>query len=144
MLRTVITVLAISLAGGAFAHGGVQNPAVKERMALMEEIKDATGVLIGMARGKIGFDAAQAEKARVALHSAAKRTPALFKAEETDPKSEALPAIWTDWEDFAAKAALLTAASAALDTSSLDTVRSGVGAVGQACQACHEGYRIKK
>ncbi|WP_367181467.1 cytochrome c [uncultured Mameliella sp.] len=79
--------------------------------------------------------------AAIARHSA--KTPALFEARETDPKSEAKPAIWADFADFTAKAEALE--SAALEISETlttpDELVPSVQRLGQACKACHSLYR---
>lgn len=126
----------------AMAHEGVKAPLVKARMDLMGEIKDNTGTLGNMLKGKIPFDAAQAEAARLALLENAKAIPAAFETPATDPKTEAAPAIWTDWDDFIAKTDGMITAVEAADTSSMDTLRAGMGAIGGSCKACHKSYRI--
>ena len=85
--------------------------------------------------------AAQTAATAIARHSA--ETPALFEARETDPKSEAKPAIWADFADFTAKADALE--SAALEISETlttpDELVPSVQRLGQACKACHSLYR---
>lgn len=144
MKRIAFTVGLCAIAGAALAHSGVQNPAVKARMDLMGDIKEATGVLGGMAKGAIPFDAAKAEAARVALYEAAVKVPASFEAPEMDPKSEAVPAIWEKWDDFTAKSDLLVEAAAGVATDSIDDLRAGLMQIGQSCGACHKSYRIDK
>ncbi|WP_420324494.1 c-type cytochrome [Mameliella sp.] len=143
MRKPIFAGLFILAGAAAFAHSGVQNQAVMARMDSMKSIGDAMKVLGRMAKGQTTFDAsaAQAAAANIARHSA--ETPALFEARETDPKSEAKPAIWTDFADFTAKAEALE--SAALDVSnSLTTPDDLVPAVqrlGEACKSCHSLYR---
>ena len=144
LIIPIILVATAAFATAVFAHSGVKNPAVKARMDLMGEIKEATGVLGNMAKGTLGFDAAQAAAAQAALLDAAERIDAAFEAPESDPKSEALPVIWTDWAGFQVETAGMIRAVAALDPGSLTGVRAGIGPIGQSCGRCHEGYRIKK
>lgn len=134
----------ICVAGAALAHGGVKNAAVKARMDLMVGVKEATAVLGGMAKGSLAFDAAQAETARAALEEYASQIAPLFRAEESDPKSEALPSIWTDWEGFTRAAEAMQIAASDMDASNMDGVRAGLGAIGRSCKACHQDYRIEK
>lgn len=140
----IATLLGAAVAGTAFAHEGVKNEAVKKRMMLMDGIKNATGALGAMAKGEMEFDAGKAAMARQALIDGAAATPAAFMANEMDPKSTAKPAIWENWADFETKAMALGTASEALDASSLDGVRAGMGGIGGSCQACHKEYRVKK
>lgn len=136
--------LATALAGAGLAHEGVKNEAVKARMMLMDGVKTATGALGGMAKGDVAFDAAKAGAARQALIDHAAAIPAAFKAPEMDPKSTALPAIWENWADFEAKARSMGAAAQELDTSELEWLQAGMGALGGSCAACHKAYRVKK
>jgi cytochrome c556 len=131
------------LAGGvAFAKEGVQDPTVKARMELMGTIGMNVKTLGDMAGGKTAFDAAAAEAAKAAIVAAAAEVPVKFEPQATDPVSEAKPDIWANWADFTAKAEALGAAATAVDTSSLDGVKAGMGGVGGACKACHAVYRM--
>ncbi len=95
-----------------------------------------------MAGDKAAFDAAAAEAAKAEHVAVSAEIAAKFEAQATDPESEAKPEIWTNWDDFVAKANDLNTAAAALDASSLDGVKAGMGAIGGACGACHKAYRM--
>ena len=122
---------------------GIQ-PDVAARMAVMTQIKDAMAPLGGMAKGAVEFDAGVAQAAVASLLDASERTAAVFEANVSDPKSEALPAIWENWDDFVSKSDDLTFAAEGWDVSSLDNLRAGMGNIGAACSACHKAYRMKK
>ena len=144
-MRSLVKTIALSLvfvAGAAAAKDGVTNPVVKARMDTMQAVRANVAILGDMAGGKTAFDAAAAKTAQAALAAAAASATEKFKPQETDPVSEAKPEIWTNWDDFAAKADALSKAAAALDPSSLDTVKAGMGAVGGTCKACHSVYRM--
>lgn len=141
--RILTLTMAISIGTAAFAHDGVKNEAVKARMALMGQIKDAMGVIGGMAKGSVPFDADKAEAARAALEEAAEQIPAAFEANETDPKSEALPAIWESWSSFTSNSEDMSMAAGVMDVTSLDTLRAGIGNVGASCKGCHKDFRKK-
>ncbi|MDU8910762.1 cytochrome c [Aestuariicoccus sp. MJ-SS9] len=143
-LNIWVTLAVGVFATAAFAHSGVKDPDVKARMALMTEVKEATGVLGDMARGKMAFDAAQAEVARAALEAHATRIPTAFETQAQDPKSEALPVIWSDWQGFVAAAEQMETAASGMKVASLDDLRGGMGALGKSCASCHETYRIDK
>lgn len=139
--RTILIALILS-AGAALAHQGVQNPAVKARMDAMSAIADNTRILGEMAKGARPFDATDARAAAAAIADHAGQTPDLFAAPEQDPKSEALPAIWTDFDDFTAlSAALQVAAEKATGITTPEDLRPALAAIGGACKACHERYR---
>ena len=90
------------------------------------------------------FDTVDDPEVAGALLDAAGRIEAAFEAPESDPKSEALPAIWTDWPGFQSVTTQMLTAVGALDPASLDGVRAGIGPVGKSCGGCHEKYRVKK
>ncbi|WP_158585670.1 c-type cytochrome [Pseudooceanicola sediminis] len=138
-----MTIGAMTLTGAALANAEVSNPAVKDRMDLMGTIRGSFAVLGGMAQGKVDFDADKATSAQATLVEAAAKIPAKFEPNEADPESEALPAIWENWDDFVDHAAALETAAAALDPSSLETVKAGVGKIGASCGGCHQTYRMK-
>ena len=142
-MRKTVLILTSSLmiASMALAHNGVKNPAVMARMQGMEQIGAASKVLGSIARGRVAFDAGAAASAKAALAQHAAEIPALFEAQEDDPKSEALPAIWSDFADFTAKADALRDAAEAMDVTSAETIAAGMGAVGGSCRSCHKAYR---
>ena len=132
----------VLVAGVAFAKEGVQDPTVKARMDLMGTIAMNTKALGDMAGGKAPFDAAAATAAKDALVAASSDIAAKYEAQATDPVSEAKAEIWTNWDDFVAKAGALNAAATALDVTSAETIGAGMGAVGGACKDCHSTYRM--
>lgn len=131
------------LASAALAHSGVKNPAVKVRMALMDDIKNATGTLGKMVKGELSFDPGQAEAAQMVLISAAEQIPEAFSAPETDPKSEALPAIWDQWDRFVADSDTMGRAALDMNTASLDGIRAGIGALGKAAGTATQHFGSK-
>lgn len=132
----------VLVAGVAFAKEGVQDPTVKARMDLMGVIGMNTKALGDMAGGKADFDVAKAAGAKEALIAASADIAAKFEPQASDPVAEAKPEIWTNWDDFVKKAEALNAAASALDASTLDGVKAGMGAIGGACKDCHTTYRM--
>ncbi len=120
------------------------DPTVKARQELMDMISAHTKVLGDMATEKAPFDAAKATEAKAALAAAAAQIPARFEANVDDPKSQVVPAIWTNFDDFTAKGKALEDAAIAIDVSSVDTMKAGLGAIGGACGACHKAYQAKR
>lgn len=139
---TLVTGAAL-LAGGAMAHEDVKNPTVKARMEVMETIRDNFGTIASMAQGKTAFDAAAAANAKAAALEASTDITTVFETEAMDPKSEAKPEIWTNWDDFADKAAALETSLSGLDTESLEAMKAGFRTVAGACGACHKAYRTE-
>ena len=143
-MKKLATILLIAAFGTvALAHSGVKNGAVMKRMALMTSIAEQMKVVGTMAKGQATFDV---EKARAALtdisHESA-RIPQLFKIRADDPKSEALPKIWEQFDTFTALANDTAKLSAQLATTvnskaDLPTVLKQMGA---SCKACHADFR---
>ena len=142
MKKLAIITVAIAMSGATIHAHSVENPSVQKRMDVMKEIKGAMGVLGGMAKGAIAFDSTAAGTAQNTLVEQSGMVAATFEANETDPKSEALPAIWENWDTFVEMAEDLTFAAEGLDASSLDGVRSGLGNIGASCGACHKKFRM--
>lgn len=137
-----IALSAVLAASVAIAHTGVKNEAVKARMHGMDQISAATKVIGLMARGQSNFDADKLATQAAMLEAEATRIPTLFEAQEDDPKSEALPAIWENWDDFTLKSQEMGAAAATLATiTSSDDLSAAFRALGQTCSACHKAYR---
>ena len=140
-MKRIVLIVAVVAASAAFAHEGVKNPVVKARMDGMIQLGAATKVLGGMAKGEAAYDKAAAEAAVQNIKSEAARIAALFEANEDDPKSEALPAIWENYADFSAKADALGSVAKAVSVGSLDDLRAAMPQIGAACKACHQTYR---
>ena len=67
----------------------------------------------------------------------------MFRANEDDPKSEAKPAIWENFEDFTTKAVALENVALELSTSlaSVNDLGPAMAALGDTCKSCHSDYR---
>ena len=146
MKRSLYVIAALAfVATAALAHNGVKTPAVMARMEAMSAIAKNMKTLGEFAKGAAPFSATQAQTAASAIAQHASQTETLFRNQETDPKSEALPAIWQNFADFTAKANelqnLATTYSTALQT--LDDLKPAMGALGATCKSCHSDYRKK-
>jgi cytochrome c556 len=129
-------------AGIAFAETAATDPNVIARQDLMKAQGGAAKVLGEMAGGKIAYDATAAEAAKATLIGTSGNIEATFTATSADPGSKAKPEIWTDWAGFLAKAKALQDAAATLDTSSVEAIGAGMGAIGGACKDCHTTFRL--
>ena len=89
------------------------------------------------------FDAAVGRSATAALAEHAAAPPGLFEANENDPKSEARTEIWSNSEDFAAKATELETIAIGFSTSITDPadLNAAMGALGANCKSCDSVYR---
>lgn len=126
----------------AVAHSDATNPAVIARMDAMKAIGGAMKTLSTMAKGEMAFDAGAANAALATMAAKAAEAPALFQAQEDDPESDAADEIWTNWDDFVAKAGALEAAAKGANVATADDLGPAMGAVGGTCKACHQAYKL--
>lgn len=128
------------------AHQGASG-IVKERMDAMKAIADATKALSQMIRGQAAFDATRAVAAAATIESHADDFDRLFPEGSTDHPSEALPAIWQDWEAFSELADELVQGAADLAASAgdgPDGIRPSFAVVAGTCKSCHERFRLPR
>ena len=119
-----------------------ENSGYVERSKLMQNIRLEFSVLARMSREKIEFDESLATSARLNLLRFAASTPAIFEDDDLPINSEALPAIWENWDDFVSKSEDLEFALEGVDTSTLIDLTASLGNVGAACGSCHQKYRM--
>lgn len=133
----------VTLGSTAYAHEGVKDKNVKERMDNMSAIADQTKVIGEMAKGAVALDLPKARAAADELSRLAAQITALFETQAQDPKSEARDDIWKSFSAFSAKAQDLQviAAGIAANANSKDDLGAGMVALGGACRACHSEYR---
>ncbi len=137
---------AILLTSPAFAQELPQ--AVKARQGQFNIMALNLGILGGMARGTVDYDAEAAQTAADNLVTVSQLAqPAMWPA-GTDAMSidgtRAEPAIWDNLDDVLAKwAAFGEAATAMAEVAGTgrDAIGPNMGPLGGACKACHDDYR---
>lgn len=134
---------ALLIASAALAHTGVKDPQVKARMDGMATLGEHSKTLGGMVKGTTPFDAGKARATLTAMGEEAKNIAPLFTPPATDPKSEARPAIWTEWEAFQASAANMEQTIRAAEIDTPAALNQSLRAIGAACSSCHKSYREK-
>ena len=120
-------------------YSRLQNPTVamlEERIALMEGAEACRATATGMAAVNTALEKIAEEASYI---------PSLFETKALDPKSEALPVIWDDFETFTARADALqsTAAGLAGSVESSGDLMQVMHEIGQSCSACHSDFRAK-
>ena len=142
-LFKMFTVVLITASSIVFAHSGVKDKNVEERMMLMKEMANNTKTIGQMLKGKTPFDANEAKLALERLSALSLETPKVFKINATDPKSEARSAIWDEFDDFTRLSKDLAETSLLLANSikSIDDLRPALKGVSSGCKACHSQYR---
>ncbi|MBN8633148.1 MAG: cytochrome c [Rhodobacterales bacterium] len=122
--------------------------AVEMRHGLMLQMATDLGKVGAMAKEETPYDAAVASKAAANIAAIASvlsmdQFPAGSEYQKATD-SFALPTIWTAQDDFLTKVADLNTAAAAFQTAAgtdLASLKTGMGALGAACGACHKTYR---
>ena len=122
--------------------------ATENRQAVFKLLGVNIGPIVGMARGA-PFDAAVAERNATRMAALAPMIPELFAAMDTrefDVETEALPVIWDNPDDFAAKAAALQEAATAFAATAAGGDQAetlgGLRNLGGTCGNCHDSYRV--
>ena len=127
----------------------VENPAVAARHHQMQMVGYHIGVLGGIAKGEMEYDAEMVSAAASNLAALARMERATLWVAGTEQGavegSRAKAEIWSDPDGFAKKFDdLTTAATALVDAGDAGAVGAGMGALGGSCKACHEAYRGPK
>jgi cytochrome c556 len=106
------------------------------------------GILAGMARGRIDYDAELAQAAADNLVNVSQFNFAPLWPEGSDSDAvattAALPAIWDNYDDFLSKFADFGTASLAIQAVASDgagAIGSALGGLGATCGACHDAYQ---
>lgn len=147
-LPAFLTSLALGLAGYALAHSGATG-IVKTRMDQMMEIGKAMKTIGQMIQGRTEFDGEAARIAANAVAANARAIPDLFPKGSNKAPSEAVAAIWENWEEFMAIAAQMENDATALSdaagaASNAQALRPLFGQLGKTCSSCHSKFRVKK
>ncbi len=151
MNRTLIVAPLVLAAAAAFAQSEDSEapPPVAARHGLMENFSFNLSTLGGMAKGEIDYDAETAQIAadRLATLSSIDWTgywPEGTSHEEVEA-SRALPAIWSNRDDFLSDFEDLHQAAVSMQEVAGDgreAVAGQMKSLGQACGGCHEDYRM--
>jgi cytochrome c556 len=139
----ILAALSLAVAGTAFAQ---QNP-IKARQDLMSKNGDATKVVSQMLKGEKPYDGAAAAQAFSSIASSMDTFVTLFPDGSTNKDSDAKPEIWQNRDDFnswATKVKQVSLKAAQAASGGAAALGPALAEVGQACQGCHEKYRVEK
>ena len=139
----MLTLIFLVISSVAFAHSGVKDQNVKERMMVMKAMADNTKVIGQMLKRKTQFNANEAKSALERLSSLSLKTPKVFTVNATDPKSEAKPAIWDEFDEFTKLSLELAETSIVLANSIeiIEDLRPALKRISSGCKSCHSKYR---
>lgn len=121
---------------------------VKERMDMMDTIGDDMKAIKSMVTKKQPFDADKLAQHAESIRALSVRIGEVFPEGSLGMPSEALPAIWKNWEDFTRMADKLTLEATKLRDIAADgdlgPTMKQFAAVGKTCRSCHTDFRKKK
>lgn len=147
MFRTAAAVAAVAVLATAVL---AQSDPVAERKSVMRETgKYFYRALPRMLRGEDPYDQASVDAAFVVVAEGAKRLPNLYPESSKDaPRTSdysASPKIWENKADFEAKIAAYAKGieAARPKATSLEGLKEAYPLVRQACDACHDAYRVR-
>ena len=144
----LIAIAAVFAATSVWAHQGATG-IVKERMDAMKSVKGAMKILAPIMKGDVAYDAGVVRiQAEILAAKGGSNMTDMFPKGSTQHPSEALPAIWKDWDEFVEIAnrletsaiALATNAANPRDGSATDPWKAFDTVVGT-CRACHDDFR---
>ena len=144
--------IAVTVAGTSALADGHLEKAISARNAQMTLYSWNLGMLGGMAKGTVEYDAAKASAAAANLAALAAMNSQGMWPKGSDSaamqgKTRALPEIWSTYPAISEKGAALKEAAAKLAQvagNGLDALKGGVGDVGKACGDCHKQFRMPK
>lgn len=152
-MKTLRTIILAAVAAPVFLTPAIAqdatSAAVKARQSHMQLYAFNLGILGGMARGNMDYDADTAQAAADNMLALASMAQGSYWPQGSDSDSvegsRALPALWADFPGVMqkggeAKAAIEALAMVAGD--GLEAVQGALGPVGAACGACHQAYRV--
>lgn len=153
MMKKAIALITLTLLGSTAVQSAElfkAEDAVKYRQAIYQVFSAQTSVMGGMVKGEIPFDAAEVNKRAMNIGKVAPMLGDTYFPATRDVKDSKLKAsAWSNMEKFQSKGETfgkalgeLIEASAKADFD-IAKARPAVGAVLQACKACHDDYRAK-
>ena len=150
-MRFVTFAVALVLGAGASFQAAAQakpEQLVKERQSAMTLIGWYFGPIGAMMRGDRPYDAAVVARNAGYLEVLSKMPAEGFQPSTKDEKTRARPEVWTDKPKFDKAMENMQAELAKFNQvahgGDQGAVKAQFGAVGKACAACHDDFRVKQ
>lgn len=139
------------IAGVVYGHSGATG-IVKERMDAMQDMSDKSKLVATMFKGEIEFDSTAVLDAANTFLSHGTGMAELFLDTEhsrTGSKTEALPIIWEEWDDFNAQVNNFIMLSESLKNAASTTnderqLKKAFFQATKGCSGCHKRFRKPK
>ena len=157
MFKKALTIASVVVASSMMLAVNAQDPTPEQQAQQAAETRQSVfklfgynlGMISGMARGTVEFDAEIAERNARRVAAMAPMIPELFAAMDTrdyDITTEALPVIWEQFDLFQERAqALVDGANTFADVAAGGDRMETLGALrafGANCGNCHETFRV--
>ena len=149
-MRRHLALLALAVSVPLATAAGAQSfdNQIKARQGMFAMNGVSLGILAGMARGRMEYDADLAQAAADNLVNVSQFNMAPLWPEGSDSDAvattAALPAIWENYDDFLAKFADFGTAAVAMQAvagTGVEALGPALGALGATCGACHDAYQ---
>lgn len=144
------TATAIIGAGAAVAQDNFRFP-LKARQGQMATLAVNLGILGGMAKGEMDYNAELAQTAadNIVAISSLNLMPLLPQGSDSDSieGTRAKPSVWTDNADFLSEWENLGKQAIAMQevaSNGADAIGPAMGGLGKACQTCHESHQVPR
>jgi len=146
-------VLTFTSSVSADSHASADNKraaySVDVRQSVFTLLGNNMGPLGAMARGKMPFDAALAEKSAIRISQLSEMITDSFAFNTTEYdllETDALDVIWDKLDSFEEKAAALTEAANVLASTAASgdesATKKAIGGVGKTCGSCHDDFKV--
>jgi len=145
--------LAALVAGAALTFGSIAQAQdfdnqIGARQGMFKMNGVSLGILAGMVRGRIDYDAELAQAAADNLVNVSQFNMAPLWPEGSDSNAvegtAALPAIWENYDDFLAKFSAFGEATLVMQAAAgdgTDAIAGALAGLGGSCGACHDSYQ---
>ncbi len=145
--KSIIGITLMAAILGLTACSTPVDPDVKARQDSMKSWGDAMGIMGDMAEAPDTFDADIFKEQAAFLAEDSANPWSHFENQEAT--GNATKAVWSNTDDFRAKADDFQKATAELNAAaqtatSVDQVMPALGQVGESCKSCHTDFRVKK
>ena len=149
--KTGLVLIGLMLSAPGFAAKDPNKDAIEARQGEMELRSFFAGPLFAMAKGKIPYDAGEAQMLADNLVKLMDIDISSSWVKGTDNRAypddtTALPEIWTTYPEisnYGKKYATAVNELAAVAGKGEDALKSKIGALGKSCKGCHDEFRQK-